>query len=264
MPTQVLPQFLVRLWLSRWAAERQCAHRTLSDAHHSEVCGGGLRNSEAPVSCCVCCRWTGCGQRALPMPDTFCQLQAGSGLCLWLSVTSAACLAAASAMLALLVMVVTCSLSCIYVAVASLPAPAACHTWPLIPHGTHSYTVSLQVGSPRAAQGLATSGAATAAQMAAAAALAVASAGEAPGVVGAAAGPADLQVSKTACLPAWTHPTILTVAALQARQQQGQAESHGRQPASPWQVPFCTAACVCQVSACWRPLTAHSASLLLL
>ena len=68
---------------------------------------------------------------------------------------------------------------------------------------------SLQVGSPRAAPGNASSGAATAAQMAAAAALAAASAaGEAPGVVGAAAGPADVQVSKAALLSGYL-PLVL-------------------------------------------------------
>ena len=51
------------------------------------------------------------------------------------------------------------------------------------------------------------------------------------------AGPADVQVSEIALLPA-VHPTIPTAAALLDRQEQGQSESHGRQPACAWHMPL--------------------------
>ena len=71
------------------------------------------------------------------------------------------------------------------------------------------------------------------------------------------AGQADVQVSEITLLPA-VYPTIPTAAALLDRQEQGQSESHGRQPAL-----FGTAVCGCQVSACLHPSTAQNGPLLL-
>ena len=51
MPTQVLLRLLARLWLSRWAFGRQCAHRSFPHAQGGRSCSGGLRDSEAPASC---------------------------------------------------------------------------------------------------------------------------------------------------------------------------------------------------------------------